>query len=31
MGFRDDLRTSWKTLGTKVTFAVVGTYVTTRA
>jgi len=27
--FRDDLRTSWKTLGTKVTLAVVGTYVTT--
>jgi putative heme transporter len=29
LGFRNDLRTSWKTLGTKVTFAVVGTYVTT--
>ena len=28
-GFRNDLRTSWKTLGTKVTLAVVGTYVTT--
>ncbi|HSJ73751.1 MAG TPA: lysylphosphatidylglycerol synthase domain-containing protein [Miltoncostaeaceae bacterium] len=27
--FRDDLRTSWRTLGTKVTLAVVGTYVTT--
>ncbi len=27
--FRDDLRTSWKTLGTKVTLAVVGTYVIT--
>ena len=29
VGFRNDLRTSWKTLGTKVTLAVVGTYVTT--
>jgi uncharacterized membrane protein YbhN (UPF0104 family) len=29
VGFRNDLRASWKTLGTKVTLAVVGTYVTT--
>ena len=29
VGFRTDLRTSWRTLGTKVTFAVVGTYVVT--
>jgi uncharacterized membrane protein YbhN (UPF0104 family) len=29
VGFRNDLRTSWKTLGTKVTLAVVATYVTT--
>jgi putative heme transporter len=29
--FRDDLRTSWRALGTKVTLAVVGTYVTTGA
>jgi uncharacterized membrane protein YbhN (UPF0104 family) len=26
--FRDDLRTSWKTLGTTVTLAVLGTYIT---